>query len=149
MALSIYTLYPYPETCWPQAVWPCQCTRSTLSLRLAGPRQYGLVNIHSLPLPRDLLARGSMALSLYTLYPFPETCWPKAVWPCQYTLSTLTPRLAGLRQYGLVIIHSLPLPLDLLTRGSTTLSIYTLYPYPETCWPKQYGLVNIHSLPLP
>ena len=129
MALSIYTHYPYPKTCWPEAVWPCHCTRSTLTLRLAGrgsmalsiytlyptlrhagPRQYGLVNIHSLPLPRDLLARGSMALSIYTLYPYPDTCWPKAVWPCQYTLSTLTLRLAGPRQYGLVNIHSLPLP---------------------------------------
>ena len=95
MALSIYTLYPYPDTCWPKAVWPCQYTLSTLTLRLAGPRQYGLVNIHSLPLPRDLLARGSMALSIYTLYPYPDTCWPKAVWPCQYTLSTLTLRHAG------------------------------------------------------
>ena len=129
LALSIYTLYPYPETCWPEAVWHCQYTLSTLTPRLAGPRQYGLVNIHSLPLPRDLLARGSMALSIYTLYPYPETCWPKAVWPCQYTLyhypetcwpeavwpcqytfSNLTLRLAGPRQYGLVNIHSLPLP---------------------------------------
>ena len=110
MVLSIYTLYPYPETCWPKAVWPCQYTLSTLTLRLAGRRQYGLVNIHSLPLPLDLLAPDSMALSIYTLYPYLETCWPQTVWSCQYTLSTLTLRPAGPRQYGLVNIHSLPLP---------------------------------------
>ena len=130
MALSLYTLYPFPETCWPKAVWPCQYTlttltlrlagtrqsglvnikHSTLTLRLAGLRQYGLVTVHALPLPRDMLARGSMALSIYTLYLYPETCWPEAVWPCQYTLSTLTLRLAGPRQYGFVNIHSLPLP---------------------------------------
>ena len=129
MALSIYTLYPYPETCWPEAVWPCQYTLSTLTPRLVGPRQDGLVNIHSLPLPRDLLARGSMALSINTLYPYLETCWPQAVWPCQYTLSTLTLRLAGPRQYGLVNIHS-------------TIT-------PRLAGPRQSGLVNLHSLPLP